>query len=208
MQKGLFNKISYAINSGNQQTAATCDLLFTPASIVTNADKSQTLSFTVKDSSGKGATHLFTLRPNDYMIDFSINLEGADQLVTQQSINLLWQTQTERVEKDMTYEKQQTHISQVSEGNYDFEMLGSGDTKKFDKAVDWIAVKQQFFITTLLNKNKFPSVEVKWMVPSDTSLHIIAQTVANFRINVPAGRSAQIPLQLYYGPSDYNILKA
>lgn len=108
----------------------------------------------------------------------------------------------------MTYERQQTHIAQVSEGNFDFEMIGSGSTKKFDKAVDWIAVKQQFFITTLLNKNKFPSAELKWVVPTDTALHIIAQTAANFRINVPTGRSAQIPLQLYYGPSDYNILKA
>jgi len=58
-----------------------------------------------------------------------------------------------------------------------------------------------------LNKNKFASAEVKWMVPSDTGLHIIAQTAANFRMNVPSGRVAQIPLQLYYGPSDYNILK-
>jgi YidC/Oxa1 family membrane protein insertase len=209
LQKGAFNKISYSINSGNQQTAATGDLLFTSAAIVTNADKSQTLSFSIQDSSGKQqVSHLFTLHPNEYMIDFSINLEGADQLVTQQSINLLWQTQTERVEKDMTYERQQTHIAQVSEGNFDFEMIGSGDTKKFEKAVDWIAIKQQFFITTLLNKNKFPSAELKWVVPTDTALHIVAQTAANFRINVPAGRSAQIPLQLYYGPSDYNILKA
>ena len=45
------------------------------------------------------------------------------------------------------------------------------------------------------------------MVPSDTGLYIVAQTAANFRMNVPSGRVAQIPLQLYYGPSDYNILK-
>ena len=62
-------------------------------------------------------------------------------------------------------------------------------------------------LNELLNKNKFSSAEVKWMVPSDTGLHIIAQTAANFRMNVPSGRVAQIPLQLYYGPSDYNILK-
>ena len=107
----------------------------------------------------------------------------------------------------MTYEKEQTQIADLSEGEFDFEMLGSGSSKKFEKGVNWIAVKQQFFISTLLNKNKFSSAEVKWMVPSDTGLHIIAQTAANFRMNVPSGRVAQIPLQLYYGPSDYNILK-
>ncbi len=207
MQTGAFNKISYSINSGNNQTAQTGDLTFSPATTIVNADKSQTISFTIKDSLGKEVIHQYTVRPNEYMVDFSIILNEADKLVTQNSINLLWQTQTDKIEKDMTYEKQQTHIAQVKEGNYDFEMLGSGDVKKFDKPVDWVALKQQFFITTLINKNKFSTAEVKWMVPADTSLHIIAQTTANFRLLVPAGRSAQIPLQLYYGPSDYNILK-
>ena len=208
LQNSSFNKISYSINSGNQQVAATSDLLFASAPLINNVDKSQTLSFSLKDSSGnQEVKHVFTMHPNEYMIDFSIQLEGADQLVTQQSINLLWQTQTERIEKDLTYEKEQTQIAELSEGEFDFEMLGSGSSKKFEKGVNWIAVKQQFFISTLLNKNKFSSAEVKWMVPSDTGLHIIAQTAANFRMNVPSGRVAQIPLQLYYGPSDYNILK-
>ena len=209
LQNSVFNKISYSINSGNQQTAATSDLLFTSAPVITNADNSQTVSFSVKDSSGKQEVkHVFIMRPNEYMIDFSINLEGADQLTTQQSINLLWQTQTERIEKDLTYEKEQTHIAQVSDGKFDFEMLGSGNTQKHDKPLDWVAVKQQFFISSLVNKNKFSSAEVKWMAPSDTGLSIIGQTTANFRVNVPSGRTAQIPLQIYYGPSDYNILKA
>jgi len=208
LQNSSFNKISYSINSGNQQVAATSDLLFASAPLINNADKSQTLSFSLKDSSGnQEVKHVFTMHPNEYMIDFSIQLEGADQLVTQQSINLLWQTQTERIEKDLKYEKEQTQIAELSEGNFDFEMLGSGSSKKFEKGVNWIAVKQQFFISTLLNKNKFSSAEVKWMVPSDTGLYIVAQTAANFRMNVPSGRIAQIPLQLYYGPSDYNILK-
>ena len=208
LQNSSFNKISYSINSGNQQVAATSDLLFASAPLINNADKSQTLSFSLKDSSGnQEVKHEFTMHPNEYMIDFSIQLEGADQLVTQQSINLLWQTQTERIEKDLKYEKEQTQIAELSEGEFDFEMLGSGSSKKFEKGVNWIAVKQQFFISTLLNKNKFSSAEVKWMVPSDTGLYIVAQTAANFRMNVPSGRIAQIPLQLYYGPSDYNILK-
>ncbi|MBC7887162.1 MAG: membrane protein insertase YidC [Ferruginibacter sp.] len=207
LQNGVFNKISYPIISGYQQKVETGDLSFTVSPTIVNADKSQTVSFNIKDSAGKEVIHQYVLRENEYMLDFSIILEGAENLVTQNSINLLWQTQTRQIEKDITYEKEQTHIAQVKEGSYDFEMLGSGDVKKFDKPVDWIALKQQFFITTLINKNKFASAEVKWTVPADTSLHIIAQTTTSFRVNVPAGRSPQIPLQLYYGPSDYNILK-
>jgi YidC/Oxa1 family membrane protein insertase len=67
-------------------------------------------------------------------------------------------------------------------------------------------VKQQFFIAALVNKSKFQNAEVKWDVP-DTTTHTLAQTTANLNLAVPAGNNTTIPLQLYYGPSDYNILK-
>jgi len=208
LQTGSYNNISYAVNTGNQQTAQTSDLTFVPAAITLGADKSQTIRYSVMDSANReGIIHQFVIRPNDYLIDFSIILEGSDKLVSQQSINLLWQIQTQQVEKDITYEREQTHIAHFSGDSYDFEMLGSGDAQQFSKPVSWVAVKQQFFITSLINKAKFTSADVKWAVPADTTHGVVAQTVANFRVNVPAGRSSEIPLQLYYGPSDYNILK-
>lgn len=208
LMTGQFNKISYGINTGNQHTAQTSDLTFTAAPIVTNADKSKTLSYTKKDSLGRQIAHQFTIRPDDYLIDFNILMEGADQLVTQNSVNLIWQTQTPRVERDYTYEKQQSHICYVSDNSYDFSMLGSGDDKKLEKPVDWIAVKQQFFLSTIINKDKFTSAEVAWTVPVDTTSHYITQTTASFRTNVGMGKSAHIQLQLYYGPSDYHVLNA
>ena len=207
LQSGVFNKISYPILSGDQNKIETNDLSFEITPTIVNADKSQTLKFSIKDSAGKEVTHQYTIHPDDYMIDFSINMEGADKLVTQNSFNLLWQTQTRQIEKDFNYEKTQSHICQVKNGSFDFELIGSGITKKFDEPVNWIALKQQFFITTLINKQKFASAEVNAVVPTDTALHVIAQTATSFRVNVPAGKSAQIPLQLYYGPSDYHILK-
>ena len=209
IQKGDFNKISYDINSGDNQTAHTADLSFVTSTKTDNADKSQTISFSIKDSVGKQIIHQYTMHPNDYILDFAIKMEGADKLVSQNTINLQWQTQTNQVEKDHEYEKQQTHICYLADGNFDFTMLGnSGDDKKFEKPVDWLSVKQQFFISALVNKSKFQNAEIKWTVPSDTSLHIIAQTIANCRISLPTGSSASVPLQLYYGPSDYHVLKA
>ncbi len=209
VQQGDFNKISYDVNSGENQKANTADLAFVRGTKTDNADKSQTISFSIKDSTGKQISHQYTLHPNDYLIDFAIVMNGADKLVAQNTINLQWQTQTNQIEKDQLYEKQQTHISYLTDGGYDFTMLGNnGDDKKFEKPVDWLSVKQQFFVTALVNKSKFQTAEIKWIVPADTSLHILAQTVANCRINLQAGNNnATVPLQLYYGPSDYHVLK-
>ncbi|CAN5260123.1 membrane protein insertase YidC [soil metagenome] len=209
IQQGDFNKISYEINTGDNVTGNTSDLVFATSAKAENADKSQTLTFSIKDSAGKQISHQYTLHSNDYLLDFAIILNGADKLVSKNAINLQWQTQTNQIEKDEVYEKGQTHICYLTDGGYDFTMLGnSGDTKKFEKPVDWLSVKQQFFVSALVNKNKFQSAEIKWTVPSDTSLHILAQSIASFNISIPAGGQATVPLQLYYGPSDYHVLKA
>lgn len=208
LQKGDFNKISYPVNTGVNQVANTADLAFVAEAKVVNADKSETLRFTIQDSLGEKITHQYTLHPNDYMLDFNIQLEGADKLITQNTINLQWKTETNQIEKDQVYEKQQTHVAYLTEEGYDFTMLGtSGEEKKFEKPLEWLSVKQQFFLTTLINKSKFQHAEVKWSVPADTALHILSQTITTCGIALPAGNTANVPLQLYYGPSDYNILK-
>ena len=207
LQNGAFNKISYTVNSGQNKTVQTGDLAFAPGVKTESPDKSQTVSFSLKDSTGKEIVHQYTLKPNNYLVDFDIVLVGADKLLTQSSMKLLWQTQAPKIEKDMLYERQQTHIGFLQDGNFDFEYLGSGDEMKFEKPVEWIAVKQQFFVTALINKSKFQSAETIWTVP-DSSTHVIGQATTNFNLTVPvAAGNAKVPLQLYYGPSDYNVLK-
>jgi YidC/Oxa1 family membrane protein insertase len=201
---GKFNKLSYKINADGK-TPETGDIAFVSSKKTTNTDKSQSISFILKDSSGKEITHQYALKADSYLVDFNLSMIGADKLVSQNTINLVWQTETPQVEKDIKYERQQTHICYLKNGSYDFEYVASGDDKKFDKPVDWLAVKQQFFVSALTAKTKFQSAFVKWVVPED-SLHIISQTTANCNIQLDAGSVAKVPMQLYYGPSDYNVL--
>lgn len=203
---GEFNKFSYAINKGNSSDQ-TANIFFTTTPVVKNADGSQTISFESKDSTGKGLTHQYTLRPNNYMVDLNISASRADQLFTQNTINFLWQVEAEQVEKDHKYELTQTHVCYVADNDYDFEHVVKDDDKKFSKPVEWLALKQQFFISTLIAKNKFNSASIAWTVPADTTHHYLARTTANATLTFPAGNAAVIPLQLYYGPSDYNTLK-
>lgn len=206
LQNGTFNKISYLINTGSNQTAQTADLFFTPQAIVNSGSKSS-ISFVLQNQSGERIEHQFSLADNSYMLDFNIVFNGANKLVTQNKINLTWQTQAPQLEKDIQHENLQSHIAYVKNDDYDFENLGSGGDKKFDKPVEWLTLKQQFFATALVAKNKFESAEIQWSVP-DTNLHVVAQATANCRINLPEGSVANIPLQLFYGPTDYKILKS
>jgi YidC/Oxa1 family membrane protein insertase len=203
---GKFNKISYKINAGNNLTPETADIAFVSSKKTINADKSQSISFVLKDSAGDEITHQYTLPADSYLVDFNLSMNGANKLITGNSINLSWQTEAPQVEKSIKYERQQTHLCYVKNGSYDFEYMGSGDDKKYDKPLDWLALKQQFFISALTAKQKFQSATVKWVLPDD-SLHIISQATANCVVPLAAGSGQQnIAMQLYYGPSDYNVL--
>jgi YidC/Oxa1 family membrane protein insertase len=203
IMSGNFNKLSYTFNNGTG-TSNTSDLFFVTGEKKINADKSQSITFAIPDSAGKAViTHEFILKPADYMLDFNINMPDAAKLVSQGSMSLIWQTEAPQVEKDLKYEKTQTHLCYLSNGKYDFEPLSSGGNETFSKPVDWLAVNPQFFVSTLVAKNKFQSAELKWVTPAD-SQKIVTQATAVCKINVPS--NGLIPLQLYYGPNDYNIL--
>lgn len=209
LQNGSFNNISYAINTGNNQTAQTADLLFTPSAIQTTSDSSQIVSFHLQTNSGGTIEHQYILKPDDYMIGFNIHLDGANKLITQNTLNLLWKVKAVQLEKDLGWETQQSHISFVENGDFDFEHIAEGrsDDKKFSAPVEWLALNQQFFASAIVAKNKFANGEIKWESPKDTSLHIIGEATANLRLAIP-GNDAVLPLQLFYGPTDYKILKS
>lgn len=207
---GQFSNISYAINTGNNQTEQTSDLLFTASKPQTTADGKQIIDFTLESKDGQKIDHEYIISPNDYMMTFNIKLNGANKLLTQNTMNLTWQSKAAKQEKDIQWETQQSHVDFVESSDYDFEHIveGKSDDKKLDKPVDWVALKQQFFASSIIAGNKFENGELRWESPADTSLHVIGKLTANMRLNVPEGQDVMIPLQLFYGPGDYKILKS
>lgn len=203
-----FDKLSYSINTSGSSSAQISDLFFSKVDQKTNADKSTTVSFTLSssDSSGASITHEFTVKPDDYMIDFNVKMNGADKLLTQGNMNLLWQYAAAQQESDISFEKQNTQVGYVENDEFDYHTIGKKSTKNFDEAVNWVGIRQRFFFTILIAKNKFSSGKMEWIVPEDSAKTIVRST-ANMKISVPIASSATIPFSIYYGPSDFHTLR-
>lgn len=203
-----FDKINYPINTG-ERTAQVDDLYFENGVEAKNADGSVTVSFALKssDSSGKSIIHQYIIHPDNYMIDFNIQMNGSDKMLSQNVLNLTWQNKAVKLEKSFDYEKQNSQIGYNLNGEYDYNTLLKYTSKDFDKDLKWVSVKQQFFNSTILAKNDkgFASGKIEWSVPADTQT--IVQAIASLRYQVPQSSSVSIPLALYYGPNDYKILK-
>ncbi len=205
-----YDKLTYAINSADNKSVQIEDLYFDFAGTQTLADGSQVISFDLmaKDTVSKVITHQFIIKKSDYLFDFNIQLNGADKLLTQNSLNLIWQNRANKLEKDLAYEKLQTQVGYVTDSEFDYHTVGSGDDKEFTKPTNWVAVKQQFFSRVLIAKNNFNSGNIIWEVPGETDSISVVKATANMKIQGLTGSAVSIPLSLYYGPNDYKILKS
>jgi YidC/Oxa1 family membrane protein insertase len=199
-----FDKISYSVKTGNNQTADITNFYFAGGQVVKNADNTQTITYQLQSPTGSKVEHQYIVRAGNYMIDFNLLLNGADQLVSGNTINLTWQNKAVQLQKDLSYERQESRVAYRVDADYDYSSATGTDYEELDKNVNWVAVKQQFFNSAIVAKNNFSSGRVEWVSP--TTGNTIVQTTANLKLNIPSS-SANIPLSLYYGPTDYKILK-
>ena len=200
------DKLSYQINTGNNSSNFVSNLYFPTPVIQTASDNTQTISFTIASKNGQSLTHQYVIKPNSYAIDWNINMNGADKLLSNGNLNFDWKWQTQQNEKSNLYERQMSNIC-FSEDNQ-FDYISRNKEHTFEKPAQWVSVVQQFFNTTLIAKNNFASGGVKWerSLDKDTT-NTLASVETNLQIKVPIASSVTIPLQLYYGPNDYKVLK-
>jgi YidC/Oxa1 family membrane protein insertase len=204
-----FDKISYVINTGNNKTDQTDDLYFQPAEIAKTPDGSTTITFRLrsKDSTSSASiTHQFILKKNDYMLDFNVQINGADKLLSQGVMNLTWQYSAAQQESSFSYEKQNTQVGYVTDNEFDYHTITKRTEKDFDKPTKWIGVRQRFFFGGLVAKNNFSSGTMEWTFPEEQEKKIV-QSISNMKVPIPIASSAQVGFSIYYGPSDYHILK-
>lgn len=200
-----FDKIDYQINTASNQSAKIADLFFTTSGVTRNGD-TQIISFILAaDSAGPSISHQFVIRKNDYMIDFNVKMNGADKLLSQNTLILTWQTRALQLERDLNYEKQQSQIGYSLDNEFDYHTIGMKSSKEFSRQLQWVAVKQQFFNRSFIAKNSFSSGRIDWIIPDEKEKTVV-QATANLRMDV-TGTSPEIPFAFYYGPNDYKILK-
>jgi YidC/Oxa1 family membrane protein insertase len=198
------NQMGYSVNTADNKTALSSDLYFTPSAITTTSDGSSSIKFVIASATGTSIIHTYTLRPNSYALDWDIELVGANQLLTAGVLNFKWLSETTQLERTAEYERQMSNIC-FSEGN-EFDYISANNEKTFEKPVQWVSVVQQFFNTTLIAKNGFNAGAVNWSRYTDSS-NKLAKTETNLQIKLPQAATNKVALQLFAGPSDFEILK-
>jgi YidC/Oxa1 family membrane protein insertase len=197
--------LSYAINTSNTTTAKSDELFFAFKGVTKNADGSQTVTYDLKDAAGEGIEHVYTIKPDNYLIDWTVNMNGADKLLSNNTLNVQYKVTPVQHEKSASYEKQMSNVGFSEDGKFDY--ISSKKEHTFEKPTQWVAAVQQFFNVALVAKNNFNSGKVEWARNTEDSSKELGVVDAILHATIPVQKQTSIPFQLYFGPNDYHILK-
>jgi len=207
LANSAFDQLSYPVFTAEGKTMETNDLLFAGIDSTTNADGSKTIRFSLLStdsaSTGSAIVHSYTIRPNDYMIDFGVQLADPNRMLPKGQLNLTWDYHAAQQESDLDFEKQNTQIGYVEGGEFDYHTIGRRNSVEFSKPVGWIGVRQRFFNSFLIAKNKFSSGKMEWTIP-DNEKKTVADFTNTMKLQLEGGSAA---FQLFYGPADYHLLR-
>ena len=204
VDSSLANQLSYDINTGTGLVSHISDLYFDEAKVEKVTDGTQTITYTLPTPSGLSIQHQYILRPDSYLVDWNLTTTGANQLFSQNKLNINWHAEMEKTQTYVYYEKRLTNVCFSSDNTFDY--ISSKTEKTFEKPVQWVSVVQQFFNRTLIAKNNFEGGDIQWhREVSDTS-NMLGTADVHLQVKLP-GSAATLNFQWYYGPNDYLILK-
>ncbi|WP_297334495.1 membrane protein insertase YidC [Flavobacterium sp.] len=185
----------------------TRDLYFEPQ--LSKEGENTVLAMRLKAGPQQFLEYRYVLKPNEYMLDFSIRTQGLSNIVnTTKPMGLEWQLKSFRNEKSVTYENRYTElVYEYEDGKDDYLGQGSNEAEKADD-VTFIAYKQHFFTSVLLTDTPFKTAEMvsENLVKDDKVDTLFTK---NFKANIPLefkGGELSYNMNWYYGPSDYKIL--
>ncbi|GGG53585.1 membrane protein insertase YidC [Bizionia arctica] len=186
----------------------TKDLYFQPT--VTKNGENTVVSMKLMVSPEKYLEYRYELKPDDYMVDFTIKSQGLNNVInSSQEVNLDWKLKTYRHDQSITYENRYTRLTyQYEDGKID-KLSQAGEDEEIINDLTWLSYRQHFFSSILVSKAPLNGVIISsedLVANEDIDTVFTKQFNTKLPLNFVAGEINQ-PLRFYFGPTDSKILK-
>lgn len=200
----LFN---LSFSTTDNRSLNTKDLYFKPE--VTRNGGNTILSMKLKASENQYLEYRYELGDN-YMLNFTIRSQGLSTIInSSQNVDLLWKQKSYRYDRSISYENRYTRLTYLAEDKVD-KLSQGGDDDELEEDVKWISFRQHFFSSILIAEMPFNKVELNsedLVKNEDIDTLYTKSYVAKTTLPLSGGEFNK-NLKLYYGPTDYNLLKS
>jgi len=181
-------------------------------SSVTESGDNTIVSMKLKVSESSFLEYRYELKPDDYMIDFSIRSQGLSNVFnTSQPINLDWQQKNIRQAKSISYENRYTRLTYMHDGDKLDKLAQMNDDEEVVDDVRWLSYRQHFFSTILVaGETTFKDVAITstdLVEDEEVDTLFTKKYTAKMPLAFKGGELNE-NLGLYYGPTDSKVLKS
>ncbi|TDS14442.1 protein translocase subunit yidC [Maribacter caenipelagi] len=193
--------------TSDNRTLNTQDLYFEPT--MTNDNGNQVLSLKAKTSSNQYLEYRYEMKPDDYLVDFTIKSKGLDNIISSSKpVQLDWKQKGIRHSKSIKYENRYTRLTYNHEDGKISKLSEGSDDDETEEDVKWISYRQHFFSSILAADEPFKSGDL-------TSVNLVEEESKTFGFTKEYASALPVELEggeiskdlhWYFGPTDVDTL--
>ena len=199
--------LNLKLQTKDNRTLDSKNLFFEPT--LTKEGENQVLTMRLKSAANAFMEYRYVLKPNEYMLDFSIRSQGMSNVLNSSNpIDLEWDLKTYRNEKSVTYENRYAEIVYEYEDGKDSYTSQSDLTTDDAENVTYVAYKQHFFTSILLTNAPFATAKMtsENLVKDEKIDTTFTKKYSSIIPLAFKGGEIDYKMNWYYGPTDYRIL--
>ena len=165
------------------------------------------VSFEANLDNGASIKHIYSVPASGFEVGYKIETNGLSGSLTGESLTFTWHDRIPLVEKDIKDSRAKTTINYyLAEEKFDglSESAMELKTEAFAKPLKWIAIRQKFFINSIIAKNTFSGGEISTQGNERDSTTV---KEANVKLFIPKADvlANKATFKYYFGPNDYRI---
>ena len=155
----------------------------------------------------------YTLLGDSYRVDNQLSFVGMQGVIPRNvsSYDIDFEVTIPRMEKGYKNETQYSKLDYYFDGDKKPVEIGRGRSasKRVESRLSWFAFQQQFFSTIVRAPQQFSSGElgIGFFQQDDPERNLMACS-AKMRAELGQGDKVTVPLEFYFGPNDYKVLKS
>ncbi|AIZ41955.1 MULTISPECIES: membrane protein insertase YidC [Cellulophaga] len=201
---------SFALNfsTSDNRNLNTADLFFEPS--LTTSGANQVLSMKAKVSQNQFLEYRYEMKPDDYLVDFSIKSQGLNSIINaQKPINLDWKLKAIRHSKSIKYSNRYTRLTYSHEDGKISKLSDSSDEDdETEENVEWLSYRQHFFSSILVTDTPFATANLssKNLVEDESHTQKYMKDYASEAPLKLVGGELSYAMNWYYGPTDVKVL--
>ena len=213
----LFDKDSSAQNltfKVNSKEFSTESFYFIPEGkdfSVTGTDSKSLALRLYAGNPAKYIEYIYTLKGDDYMVDYRINIVGLQDIISSNSKDVVfnWQMKTPNQEQNHeTQEHSSTIYYKYENGELNSISESSDEKVTVEEPVKWIGFKQQFFTSVIIAENTTFNKEATIETKNERGSK---EYIKNYQAALPLSYTHQkiegYNFRFYFGPNHYQTLK-